>query len=80
MSRTLPDIRGDGIRNWETSAFKQFQVTEAATLQFRAELFNLSNTPPFGMPAMAVNVVNFDPISGQANSPRQVQFGLKLPF
>lgn len=80
VSRTLPDVRSDGIRNFEMSAFKQFRLRERLTLQFRAEFFNIFNTPQFGEPATAINAVNFGTVSSQANSPRQTQFGLKFLF
>jgi hypothetical protein len=50
------------------------------SLQFRAETFNLLNTPRFGNPDSVLSDAAFGVISAQANSPRQIQFGLKLLF
>src|SRR5207244_4061375 len=37
--------RGPGSRNADTSIFKNINFTERFRLQFRAEFFNLTNTP-----------------------------------
>jgi len=76
----LPDIRNDGIYNWDLSLFKNFQVTERVKVQFRAEALNAFNTPRFSGPNTSVTSSSFGVISSQANAPRQVQFGLKVLF
>ena len=58
----------------------RFPITERANLEFRAEFFNLFNTPQFGRPNGTFGNVQFGVIGSQANSPRQIQFGLKLLF
>ena len=78
LAPTLPDIRNDGIRNFDLSLFKDFKVLERLTAQFRGEFLNAFNTPRFGGPGTGVTGTTFGVISGQANTPRQVQFGLKL--
>lgn len=78
VGRYLPDVRDPASRNWDFFLFKHFTLTEAVRLQFRAEFFNFTNTPEFGNPNVAVNNNNFGRITSQANSPRQIQFGLKL--
>jgi hypothetical protein len=39
---------------------------------------NAFNTPRFGSPTTSVTSTIFGQIASQANSPRQLQFGLKL--
>jgi hypothetical protein len=78
VGRYLPDVRQPGTKNWDFSLFKNFDLREDLRLQFRAEMFNFTNTPVFGAPNVALNNNNFGRITGQANSPRQIQFGLKL--
>jgi hypothetical protein len=73
-----PDLRAPGIRNWDLSIFKDFALRDRLKLQFRAETFNSFNTVRFGSPNTSVTSNQFGQISSQANSPRQVQFGLKL--
>jgi hypothetical protein len=75
-----PDLRSPGLRNWDVSIFKEWRVLERATLQFRTEAFNAMNTVRFSAPNTTVTSNQFGQISSQANSPRQVQFGLKLLF
>jgi hypothetical protein len=78
--RTLPDVRGPGIRNLDFSLFKNFRLIERLSLQFRAEAFNFLNTPRFGTPNTNWSAAQFGVISTQVNDPRQLQFGLKLLF
>jgi hypothetical protein len=80
LSRTYTGVRSDWTRNLDASLFKNFTVTERINIQFRAETFNLSNTPVFNAPGTTVNGANFGVITGQANSPRNLQLGLKLLF
>jgi len=68
------------------STFKKFRFSEARWLEFRAEFFNLLNTPQFNNPNGTVGSPAFgritsagSPISFQRTS-RQIQFGLKLYF
>jgi hypothetical protein len=80
MTPREPNIRTDGIFNWDLSVFKNFRVTERLRLQFRAEALNAFNTPRFSGPNTSVTSSSFGVISSQANAPRQIQFGLKLMF
>jgi hypothetical protein len=78
VNATLPDIRNDGVRNFDLSLFKVFRPAERMSVQFRVEALNAFNTPRFGSPNTTLNSTAFGVISTQANSPRQLQFGLKL--
>jgi hypothetical protein len=76
--RTLPDVRGPGLKNIDFSLFKNFALIERVSLQFRAESFNLTNTPSFSDPNQNFSNNAFGQINGTSNAARQVQFGLKL--
>ena len=52
----------------------------AVQVAFRAEAFNLTNTPVFGAPGTTVNGANFGIITGQSNMPRNLQLAMKLIF
>ncbi len=78
--RTLPDVRGPGTKSWDFSLFKSFRIAERVSLQFRAEAFNLLNTPAFGLPNLSLSAPQFGIVSSQANDPRQIQFGVKLLY
>jgi hypothetical protein len=78
-------LRGPGSRNLDFSVFKEFHPTERAMLQFRAEAFNLSNTPTFTLPnarsiELTVGNAAFGKLVGSQTVGRQVQFGLKLLY
>jgi hypothetical protein len=79
-SRTLPDVRSQGIANYDFTAFKNTQITERFGLQFRCEIFNLFNRVRFGYPGTALGNPQFGVISGQYNDPRLVQLALRLLF
>lgn len=76
---------GPGFHRSDLSLFKSFRTTERTRLEFRAEFFNLTNTPQFGNPSFLdfTNKSNFGLITGLrdgANDPRQIQFALKFYF
>ena len=48
-------MRGPGFANLDFSVQRQFSVRDRLTLQFRAEVFNLTNTPHFANPARNVS-------------------------
>ena len=73
-------LRGDGIRRIDLSVFKNLLFGERHNLQLRVESFNLTNTPRFCDPNTGFGDPNFGTISGQCNSPRQVQFGARFLF
>ena len=62
------------------SLFKRFQVAEEKNLEFRAEAFNLSNTPGFGNPAASIGASTAGQITTLLNGNRSIQFGLKFLF
>jgi len=79
--RTL-SYRTPGIRNGDVSVFKNFKVREGTSVQFRAEAFNVTNSPTFGTPNATYGANNFGQITGYAGGrgPREVQLALKLYF
>lgn len=79
-SVTSPDLRAPTVRNWDLSIFKDFVIREGLRLQFRTEAFNALNAVRFGSPDTSVTSSSFGVVSTQANSPRQLQFGLKILF
>lgn len=80
IARTHPNLRKDWTRNLDFSMFKNFEFTERFNLQFRAEAFNITNTPIFGNPNNNVESGAFGTVTTQDNPARQVQLGLKLLF
>jgi hypothetical protein len=78
--RTMPTLRADGVHSWDFSVFKAFPIHESIRAEFRAEMFNFTNTPIFAAPGQSFGTANFGVVNSQANSPRQVQLGLKLYY
>jgi hypothetical protein len=86
-SRTDPSLRGQGIDNWDIAAFKKTNITERVALEFRGEFFNTFNRVQFAPPGTAYNpntlhtaANTFGVVTSQNNSPRQMQFALRLRF
>ena len=74
-------LYGPHARSVNLAAMKDFAVWETLKLQFRAECFNISNTPSFALPNNSLGPA-LGTISATADnmSPRQFQFALKLLF
>jgi hypothetical protein len=73
-------LREDRFKNLDLSLFKQFVFSENTRLQFRAEVFNLTNTPSFSAPGTNVDTASGGVVTSTISAPRNVQFGLKLNF
>lgn len=77
-------VRGPHWNNLDSSVLKSFHVTESIRVQFRAEAFNTTNTPPFAQPGqLNFTTSKFSNISSTKNSngnngARTLQFALKL--
>ena len=80
LARTLPDVRGPGIDDYNFAIFKNTSLTERLGLQFRTEIFNLFNRVQFSPPGLSLGTAQFGVISGQYNNPRLIQFALRLLF
>jgi Carboxypeptidase regulatory-like domain len=83
-------LYGPDFRHFDLSIFKDFTLTERAKLQFRAESFNLTNTPNYFVAndqnqAPTTNAVQGSGfgkivITNPNYTPRALQFALKLLF
>ncbi|MBI1983314.1 MAG: TonB-dependent receptor [Acidobacteria bacterium] len=81
-------MRAPGVVNMDLSLYRTFKLTEKFDLQFRAEAFNLSNTPHFNPPNGNANSSSFGKVtstdSGGTNfaggRSREFRFGLRLGF
>jgi hypothetical protein len=72
---------GPPLRNLDFSVFKDFPFTERFRMQFRTEVFNLTNTPQFNFPDSGYGDSNFGKITSTlAGTERHVQFALKFLF
>jgi hypothetical protein len=81
VSRTSGQLRSDGTDTIDFALFKDMPFLESgAKLQFRAEAFNLVNTPVFAAPDTSLGSAGYGLVTEQSNNPRLIQFGLKLSF
>jgi hypothetical protein len=74
-------LRADWFKNLDVSLFKDFPFGERRSLQFRAEAFNVTNTPTWGIPVNDLNNhAQFGSITSTRSTERQLQLSLKLYF
>lgn len=79
-------VRGPGYRAADVAFIKHTRVREQLDVEFRTEIFNLTNTPAFAQPngtlppPTATGKSPFGTITATATDPRVIQFGLKLNF
>lgn len=78
VGRTLNGLRSDGTSQIDLTLTKNTRLFEKLNLQFRAEVFNITNTARFSPPNAAFGNPQFGAVTTQNNLPRIVQFGLKL--
>ena len=77
-------LRGPGLINVDMGIFRKFTITERIDLQFRAEAFNISNTPHFNNPNSNVASSDFGLVTAVQNTGREgldqrvFRFGLRL--
>jgi Carboxypeptidase regulatory-like domain/TonB dependent receptor len=85
-------LRGPGAVSLNLSLFRDFSVRERVKIQFRAEAFNLSNTPIFNNPNASVSSATFNSngtikalngfaqITSAQPAERQIRLGVRLSF
>ncbi len=80
-------VTGPPFRRLNLSIVRQFPAMRETYFEFRAEAFNLTNTPNFGQPGTGTlnftNTATFASISAtrdNPNDPRELQFSLKYYF
>lgn len=75
-------LTGPGTKSVDISLQRNFKlpINDGSRLEFRAEAFNLFNTPQFGIPGATLQNPTFGVIGGTASPNRQMQFGLRLLF
>ncbi|MBS1875967.1 MAG: TonB-dependent receptor [Acidobacteria bacterium] len=72
-------VRGPGLQNADLMIGKTFRLTERLNLEFRAEAFNVSNTPPLNDPNGSFGSAAFGSITSAGN-PRDFEFVAKMRF
>jgi hypothetical protein len=73
-------LRGPGRVNLDWSMFKDFVGSDRWRVQYRAEFFNLFNTPQFDLPNSSIGNPGAGRITSTIGPNRQIQMGLRLSF
>lgn len=72
-------VRGPGYRNLDLAVMRRVPLRAGAALELRAEIFNVTNTPPLGNPNGVLGTAAFGTITS-AGDPRVVQLAVKFHF
>jgi len=82
LSRTAPyNLYGPGNYQWDLAVVRSFPIWESVKLDFRAELYNVTNHTQFTVASSQYGNASFGQVSAtQANNPRQAQFSARLNF
>lgn len=81
VRRTFPALRMPGLQNLDFALMKDTRFFDRLRMQFRAEAFNITNTPHFKGPGDTLNGASYGAITDiRNNSERQIQFALKFFF
>ena len=72
-------VRGPGLQDADLMLAKTFRISERVNLEFRAEAFNVSNTPPLNDPNGSFGSAAFGTITSAGN-PRDFEFAGKIRF
>jgi len=83
LSRTLPDVLGPGLHNWDISVIKDTRIGERLRFQLRGEAFNIWNHPAFADPGVSFGTPSFgriNNIANRANPARQIQLAGRLAW
>lgn len=73
-------LRGPGLTNTDLGLSRIIPVTERIHMEFRAEAFNLFNTPQFGLPNATLGTSTVGTITTTLNAQRELQFALRVAF
>jgi hypothetical protein len=72
-------VRGPGLQDADLMISKIFRISERFNLEMRAEVFNISNTPPLNDPNGSFGSAAFGTITSAGN-PRDFEFAAKVRF
>ena len=80
-TRWVPTIRFGPTNHADFAILKNFRFLERFKAQFRAEMFNMTNTPQFARANTTFGSPDFGRVTGTTNvGPRNIQMGLRIQF
>ena len=85
LGSTASQVTGPPYRFLDPSFFKTVQFEHGISAEFRAEFFNITNTPNFALPAITnlQDATTFGAITSTRDAPddpREIQFALKIYY
>ncbi len=78
-------LQNPRVNHWDFSLFREIPITETLDLQFRAEVFNMTNTPHYRFNNDRTEVTDdefgiIDDDDGSAGQERVIRFGIRLSW
>jgi len=73
-------LRGPGVNVFDAALLREFPLHDTANLEFRWEVFNVTNTTEFGQPNNNFSSGSTGQITSLAGDPRVMQLALRLSF
>jgi hypothetical protein len=71
-------VRGPAYRDLDIALVKRTTLPGEAYMEFRGEIFNITNTPAFSQPNGSFGSAAFGSITSTTTDPRVVQFAIRL--
>jgi len=71
-------VRGPAYRDLDFALVKKFTLPRETAMEFRAELFNVTNTPAFSQPNGSFGSAAFGSITSTTTDPRVMQLAIRI--
>lgn len=73
-------LRADWFKNDDLSLFRSFPIRGEKNVEFRAEMFNFTNTATLSAPGNNISVAHFGQVTSTYSTSREVQFAVKIHY
>ncbi len=73
-------LRSDGLVQFDMSVIKNFRLSESKNFEFRAQVFNLTNSTSFGAPGGTTNLNTGGLVTSTRNKARVFEFALRFSY
>ncbi len=73
-------LRGPHTTVLDASLLREFPIRNRANVEFRWEIFNVTNTPEFGQPNGNISTSSVGQITTLSGDPRVMQFALRVSY